>query len=85
MPLENTQPDYSYLFSHYFAHIAGAFGGTTLSHPFRVLLNRAPYHTNPLKVFADFPAYWRTGFGLNLARGVTAVSLQSWSKTQVHQ
>jgi hypothetical protein len=86
MPQESTnnatmvQPPHSSYFNHFF----GALTGTLGSHPFRVLMNRAPYYTNPLKVFADFPRYWHTGIGLNLSRGITAVSLQSWSKTKVH-
>lgn len=69
------------LFSSFLAAASGTVGG----HGFRVLMNRAAFHTDPRKVFADWPQYWRTGLGINLVRGTSSVTLQTWSKHTAQQ
>ncbi|HVY53211.1 MAG TPA: hypothetical protein VHA13_01685 [Gammaproteobacteria bacterium] len=65
-----------------FPHFVAAAFSTTIAHPIRVCLNRAPYHFSPLSVIKDLRHYWRSGLGINFTRGIIAITSQSWTKDQ---
>lgn len=66
-------------------HALCAAGATLFVHPFRVMLNRASYHTSPINTITDSFNYMIRGAGINLVRGTTAASLQAYAKHETQQ
>jgi hypothetical protein len=60
-------------------HLVGAVCGGLVSHPFRVAMNRAAYHSTILGPFMDIPRHWTSGIHINLPRCIIAVGSQSYA------